>query len=145
MKNIDRFFGEYRFLSNFWPVVVMFEGTAYPSTEHAYQAAKTLDLDERERIRNATTPGIAKKLGKKVTIRADWEAVKVAVMRQLIQAKFNPMFHSDLCQQLLATGDAELIEGNTWGDKIWGVCKGEGQNLLGVLLMQQREMLRNNT
>lgn len=132
---IDSFKDEYRFLSNFFPAQVTYEGLLYPSTEHAYQAAKTLDLNMREEIRKAPTAGKAKRLGKDVKIRADWLEVRVGIMTDLLKQKFE---HPELNEKLQATGNQDLVEGNTWGDVFWGVCKGSGENMLGKLLMQIR-------
>lgn len=135
---IDSFTGKYRWLSNFEPSVVMLDMDLYPTVEHAYQGAKTLDYEERYKVRHALTPGAAKKLGQKVTLREDWEDVKIDVMTELIQQKFSK---DPLRAKLLATGDAKLIEGNWWGDVFWGVCKGKGQNKLGKILMKVRKEL----
>jgi len=137
---IKRFEGEARFLSNFWPAVVTHDGVQYPTTEHAFQAAKTLDFEQRWEISKLETPGQAKRAGRKLQIRPDWEQVKEQVMLELTILKF--MNHRKLKELLLATGTAELIEGNNWGDKTWGVCDGEGQNLLGKILMLVRSQLR---
>lgn len=110
----------------------------YPTTEHAFQAAKTLDEKEREKIRVAKTPGQAKRLGQKVTLRKDWESIKIKIMLNLNRQKFD---RADLGDRLVDTGQAELIEGNTWGDTFWGVCKGVGKNHLGKILMEVREEL----
>jgi len=131
---IDSFDGEYRFLSNFWPAEVEFEGIKFPSVENAYQAAKTLDLEERKRLA-AMTSGQAKKAGKKLEIRPDWESVKVAVMENLVWQKFQ---NAELMAKLKATGEKPLIEGNWWGDTFWGICRGKGKNELGRILMQVR-------
>lgn len=136
---IVEFQGEHRWLSNFWPAPVLMDGTSYPSVEHAYQAAKTLDFAERRRIRECATPGEAKRAGRRVTVRSDWERAKVPIMRDLLRAKF---VHSDLRRCLLATGTEQLVEGNRWGDTFWGVCRDVGQNWLGRLLMEIREELR---
>lgn len=138
---IDHFSGEYDFLSNFYEAPVTWKGVVYPTSEHAYQAAKTLDSVERNQIRLAETPAIAKKLGRKVTIREDWEEVKFDFMFKIVWNKF--ILNQELATKLLATGDAELIEGNWWGDTYWGVCRGEGQNNLGLILMTVRGILRN--
>lgn len=79
----------------------------------------------------------AKKLGKLVTIRPDWDEIKVEVMYEIVKAKFH--YNPDLREMLLATEDAELIEGNWWGDTFWGVCKGQGLNNLGKILMRVRD------
>ena len=136
---IDSFAGEYRFLSNFFPTPVFLDNKLYSSTEHAYQAAKTLIQAEREEIQRAGTPGLAKKLGRKVTLRVDWESIKINVMRELLRQKFAR--GTPLSLGLVATGDAILIEGNHWNDCFWGVCRGVGENHLGKLLMEQRSFL----
>jgi ribA/ribD-fused uncharacterized protein len=141
---IASFEGEYRYLSNFWPAEVEFEGIRYPSVEHAYQSAKTLDLAERERIAKLPTPGEAKKAGRAVQpLRADWETAKFTVMEECVRYKFT--HHPELRAQLLATGDAYLEEGNTWNDQIWGVSNGVGENRLGKLLMQVRKEIREGS
>lgn len=137
---INSFTGKYRFLSNFWPARVTYEGIEYPTTEHAYQAAKTLDVLDRIIISHLTTPGQAKRAGKDIKLREDWEHVKVGIMRELLQQKFSR--HTDLAHLLVDTGDEELVEGNTWGDVFWGVCRGKGQNVLGHLLMEVRKDLK---
>lgn len=124
--------GDYSFLSNFY-----LHGNW--TVEHHYQAAKTDDPQWASRILNAPTPGAAKKLGRKAPLRPTWEQEKVAVMLALLRVKF---LWPNLAQQLLDTRDATLIEGNWWGDTFWGVCKGQGENHLGKLLMQVREELR---
>ena len=135
MKIIDRFSGEHRFLSNFFPSPIEVEGHIYPTVEHAFQAAKTNDESERATIRSCSTPGDAKKKGRRVTLREEWEKVKEAVMLQLLHLKFrDPVLRAEL----LATDDAQLVEGNHWGDTYWGVCDGKGKNRLGYVLMQVR-------
>lgn len=136
---IDSFHGEYRWLSNFYPAPVELDREVYPTLEHAFQAAKTRDREERREIRSATSPGQAKRRGQKVQLRPDWESVKVEVMRGLLRKKFAV---PELARLLLATGDRKLIEGNTWNDCFWGVCGGVGKNWLGRLLMDLRAELR---
>jgi len=140
---IKEFRGEYSFLSNFYALAVRLTmgGEFYPTVEHAYQAAKTTDLNQRKFIREARTPKIAKQLGGGVTLREDWEMVKVAVMGTLVLQKFSK--NLDLRSRLLATGDAILEEGNWWGDNFWGMFRGKGKNHLGKILMQVRETIRN--
>src|SRR5256714_6438232 len=98
---IEAFEGEDRFLSNFWPAEVVFERIVYPSVEHAYQSAKTLDRAERKRIAAIADPGEAKRAGRALTYRPDWEAVKFDVMEQCVRYKFT--HHADLRAKLLAT------------------------------------------
>lgn len=140
MSKIDSFSGQYRFLSNFYPADVKYEGEQYSSVEHAYQAAKTLDLSHRIIIRDCGRPGVAKKLGKHIVLRDDWNEIKLSVMGQLLWQKF----HIDPLRQLLIDTDPfELIEGNHWGDVYWGICRGIGENNLGKLLMEIRKELKN--
>jgi len=135
---IDSFRGDFSFLSNFYESTIYVDGERYRSVEHAFQAHKTLDPWSRRLIREAKTPGEAKKLGKGVKLRPDWESVKVNLMRDFVRKKFENPFMRPL---LLATGDAILVEGNTWNDTFWGVCKGTGKNMLGKILMEVREEL----
>ena len=137
---IDDFRGKYRFLSNFHDIEVMLDGVAYKSTERAYQASKTLNASERALIREAPTNAKARQLGQRVTLRPDFNPIKIGVMLDLTRQKFSD---PELRQLLLATGDSELVEGNTWGDTFWGVCNGVGQNWLGRCLMQVRDEIRN--
>ena len=138
---IGPFDNEYRWLSNFYPSKVVFGGKEYKSVEHAFQAAKTLDDKDREWIASAIHPGEAKKRGKCVILREDWEDVKDDVMWVCLQSKFSNIA---LKKKLLNTGDEELVEVNWWKDRYWGVCDGVGENKLGKLLMRLREELRND-
>ncbi len=139
---IDSFQGEYRFLSNFFPREVKYHGVVWPSSEHLYQALKTLDLEKREEIRQATV-GKAKRLGKKVEMRPNWDDDKDQIMYDVVWLKFSQ--NPELAQKLIDTGDAELIEGNWWGDVHWGVCKGKGLNRLGEILQDVRSRLMSSS
>ncbi len=143
MTVINSFQGEYFFLSNFFYSPFEFDGEIYSTVEHAFQAAKTFDTEQRQSIRLAASPAQAKQMGRAVQLRPDWEQVKFDIMLALLRLKFS---QADLRQKLLDTGDSELIEGNTWGDKVWGcvLYKGQwvGQNHLGKLLMQVRADIR---
>lgn len=139
-KVIDSFHGKNKFLSNFYPAPVMLDGKEYSTVEHAYQAAKTLSIVRRVIIRGLAKPGDAKKYGKDLEIREDWEDVRLDIMKELVTCKFTE--HVKLKEKLLATGNQELIEGNYWGDMFWGVYKGQGKNNLGRILMRVREKLR---
>ena len=138
-KVIDSFKGEHKFLSNFWECVVHYDGQAYPSSEHAYQAAKTLDEIEREWIKESHLPIVAKRRGKNIKIRKNWDWIKRRVMLEIVRDKFK---NEELAKKLLATSGCELIENNTWGDTYWGVCDGEGNNYLGKILMRVRHEIR---
>jgi ribA/ribD-fused uncharacterized protein len=138
---IDSFRDDYAFLSNFYPVVLQDNnGILYPTVEHLFQSAKTFNIDEKKMIAGVDTPTGAKKVGKKVKLRDDWEQIKDSIMFNALIGKFS---YQELAIMLLSTGDQELIEGNTWRDYYWGVCNGKGKNVLGSLLMQVREMLKN--
>src|ERR1700724_285755 len=132
---IDSFRGEYRWLSNFYPYQIEYEGEEYPSVENAYQAAKTDDLQVRQLFLRISAKE-AKALGKKVKMANGWEMKKLSVMRKLLRKKFAP--GTELHRKLLATGNAELVEGNFWHDYFWGVCNGKGENWLGRILMELR-------
>jgi ribA/ribD-fused uncharacterized protein len=155
---IGSFDGDNRFLSNFWigePII--WNGLAFATAEHAYQWSKTEDLGERELILftweqgddsvivRPSTPGEAKRMGAKCTKLPDWDEIKTGIMLDILRAKFTQ--DGKLRQMLLNTGDALLIEGNKWHDNFWGSCHCEkcgnkGRNVLGNLLMQVREELR---
>ena len=139
---IDSFRGEHDYLSNFYSCPVEYDGLTYQNTEAAFQAAKCVDRNEREKF-VSLSPGQAKKLGRKVDLREDWETVKIDVMRDVLKSKFS--LNSELREKLIATGDVELIEGNHWNDRFWGVCRGKGQNHLGKLLMELREILKKSS
>lgn len=136
-KKIDKFEGKYRFLSNFSSHPVTFGGYTYQNAEAAFhaqkcpaRAAEFIDLN----------PSQAKRLGRRVKLREDWEEIKNIIMSQVVWAKFS--LDSDLAKKLLATGDAYLEEGNTWGDRHWGTVNGVGKNMLGKILMEVRDELK---
>lgn len=142
---IIEFEDENAFLSNFYPSPICHDGITYPTNEHFFQGMKTLDIQERKAIAAAATPGVAKRLGRKVALRSDWEKIKVDVMRLGLILKFKD---PELAQKLIDTGDEELIEGNWWHDNTWGSCycakcsRTPGRNLLGMLLMDLRKELQ---
>lgn len=142
---IDSFTGNWRFLSNFSLDTMHVPGDTrwsgeWRTAEHLFQAMKTRDPSEIDRVRSATTPGIAKRLGRKVALRSDWDEVRIPSMQMVILCKFK--YGSLLAERLLNTGEAQLVEGNTWGDTFWGVCDGVGENWLGRILMHRRELLQ---
>lgn len=136
---ISRFSGEYRWLSNFWLVDILYEGRVYASVEHAYQAAKTDNPLARQAIAAQPTPGAAKRAGQLFPLRKDWDDVKLKAMENLLRIKFAD---PGLRRKLLDTNDELLVEGNVWGDTFWGICDGTGENHLGKLLMKIREELK---
>lgn len=139
-QKIDSFTDEYYFLSNFSDSVFVYDGIQYQNAESAFQAQKCENRIEREQFSTLNSTE-AKKLGRKISLRKDWEAIKVDQMRQIVSEKFRQ--NPDLKEKLINTGDAYLEEGNTWGDRIWGTVDGRGANLLGQILMTLREELKS--
>jgi len=139
MKSITSFKKEFEFLNNFYPAPFTWDNEVWPTVEHAYQAAKTTSDYNRRKIKGAKTPGIAKYTGKCITLREDWEEVKVLIMTELVWEKFDQ--DDGLRKRLLDTGSAELVEGNYWHDNFWGDCfckkctDIEGKNMLGCILV----------
>lgn len=140
VERIDSFQGDYRFLSNFYPAWVIVTGIQYPTSEHAYQASKTLNLEQRVLISQLPSPGQAKRAGQALDLRPDWESIKLDRMQDIVELKF--LYHPDLMAKLMDTGDAVLVEGNTWGDTFWGQVDGVGENHLGRILMTIRSDFR---
>lgn len=142
---INCFDGKWAFLSNFYWNEIEFEGITYPTNEHFFQAMKTLDIGERQKIANCLTPGQAKRMGRQVVLRPDWEEVKEDIMLLGLCLKFAD---EQLADWLVETGDEPLEEGTTWHDNEWGNCSCpkcrniEGKNKLGKLLMKVRGMIR---
>lgn len=141
VKKIDSFRGKYFFLSNFFPAPVIYGGLTYQNNEAAFQAQKTQDQNRRIAF-TSLAPSDAKRRGRHVQLRKDWESVKDGIMEEIVRAKFTQ--NQELKAQLLSTGDAILIEGNTWNDRYWGVDvrSGVGKNYLGKILMKIRSELR---
>lgn len=137
---INRFSGEYRFLSNFYPVPVTYGGLTYQNNEAAFQAQKCLDEETRKRFTEYDA-GRAKGVGRQVDLRPDWEEVKVGLMEEIVRAKF--IQNEDMKRKLIATAGARLVEGNSWHDVFWGVDlkTGKGENHLGEILMKVRAEL----
>lgn len=131
------FDGPHAFLSNFFESPIVVEDLTYRTVEHAFQALKTLDPAMRLAVRDEPTPGRAKRAGRRLALRPDWEAVKTSVMLTCLRAKFT---NGELRWKLVATGEMELIEANGWGDRYWGVDRatGVGENRLGHALMTHR-------
>lgn len=151
---VNKFREQYFFLSNFYECYIQYEGLTYRSAENAYQAAKiqvpskVMTLVDRMAFRSMP-PGVAKKAGRFIPIRDDWNQVKNLVMLDILRCKF--IQHPELAKLLLATGDATLIEGNHWHDNYWGDCDCTkcssiiGDNILGKLLMQVRSEIRSGS
>ena len=142
---IKLFDGEYDFLSNFYPCKVTYDGITYNSSEAAFHAQKTTDVEERKKFIELK-PSQAKKLGRKIQLRSDWEHVKVQIMYEICLAKFSQ--NMNLREKLLNTSEQYLEEGTYWHDNYWGNCYCDrcknivGKNELGKILMRIRKELR---
>jgi len=135
MKRIDSFRGAYHFLSNFYLCPVLYDGLMCVSSESAFQVAKAEYPVDKLKLKDMA-PEFAKKYGRKMQMKKGWEDIKVQVMAEVLRCKFS--CNESLRILLLETGDSELVEGNNWGDTFWGVCNGEGLNILGNLLERER-------
>jgi len=147
-NEISAFRGAHDFLSNFYAADVEFEGAEYPTIEHAFQAAKSLDFAQRRAIKNAKSASEAKRMGRKIKRREDWFDVSLNVMEALVRQKFTR--YPELKSKLLETGDAILIEGNNWNDRFYGAVydtnrnEWMGENHLGKILMKVRDELKQS-
>jgi ribA/ribD-fused uncharacterized protein len=143
---IDSFSGAYRFLSNFWPAPTPHRGRLFPTSEHAFAAAKTNDAHAVVAIMATPNPAEAKEIGRTASLVGDWDRLKFGVMEEIVTAKFT--HNPELAQRLIATSESLLVEGNTWHDQIWGSCvcadhcSKPGANALGVILMAVRMRLQ---
>lgn len=144
---IDSFKGRWSFLSNFYPSKITYKGITYPTVEHYYVAQKIKSdqiingtfypvADVKEIISKISSPGEVKRFGRTLSLRKDWDSIKLDVMDWGLREKFKDV---NLKEMLLQTGDDELVEGNNWGDVFWGVCNSKGENHLGKLLMKVRD------
>ena len=148
---ILRFTGKYFFLSNMYPCTIRLNNITFPSAEHAFQAFKCVNAEDFNKILNCKSSRLARKLGRRVKLRSDWERVKDQIMFEVVKAKF--MQNLDLANKLINTYPKILVEGNTWKDTYWGVDLFRhneeykygyyGRNKLGEILMQVRDLLRN--
>ena len=136
-KNIDSFRGDYDFLSNFYEAVINYQGIQYLNNESAFQAQKCLEESEKMEF-SYLSAGKAKRKGRQIKLRPDWEQVKVPIMEEIVRAKFSQ--NPQLAEKLIATADRKIVEGNTWNDIFWGVdaATGKGENHLGEILMKIR-------
>lgn len=142
---IDAFVEEHEYMSNLWPAPTPYRGRVFPSSEHAYAAAKTEDHDVISRIAETNDAAEAKEIGRAAPLVADWDRRKYAVMESIVEAKFR--HNPDLAAKLADTRGSLLVEGNIWHDQTWGSCScprhrdTPGDNALGVILMTVRMRL----
>lgn len=141
-SEVKGFFGEYRFLSNFWPAKIILDDVEYKSIELAYQAAKwkpesrdifltCTGLDSIDYNRNNTPNGYSVD---------EWDSIKLNIMTNLVRQKFDPTINPENHKLLIETQNKHLEEMNWWGDLYWGTDKnGEGENNLGNILMKIRD------
>lgn len=139
--NCPAFRGKFAFLSNFHSCKVVYEGIGYPSSEHAFMSGKTLDQQEKLHIASLKTPGAAKRYGRTIKLRPDWEEVKFKVMEDVLRIKFSD---PELRKRLLETNGYLIEERVWWHDLCWGACycdrcNGKGENNLGKILMKIRD------
>lgn len=127
------FRNEYWFMSNMYPIKVEYDGDIYECVESAFQAAKCKDRAGRSAFKGIDG-FTAKKLGRRVALRSDWESIKLSIMENILRNKFR----GSLLSQLKAIV-GEIVEDNSWGDRYWGRCNGVGSNYLGKLLMKLRD------
>ncbi len=132
----------YGAFSNLYKRPVEFEGTTYPTSEHAYQAGKAVKPAVRQWILSAPTPALAAMAAHGLyvwDVVPDWAQIKFDRMRSVLRAKFDQ--HADLRELLLSTGEARLVEVGTVNNavnRLWGEVDGKGQNMLGLMLMELR-------
>lgn len=134
---IDRFRGEYDFLSNFFYAPIGYRSYTYMTNEHAYQAARAITRYDHHYVATAPSAKEAKRRGHQIRSNPDWEFMKLEIMKEIVKAKFDQ--HPMLKVRLMATSPHFLAEGNDWGDKYWGTVDGVGENNLGEILMALRE------
>lgn len=143
---IYSFTGKFKFLSNFSSVSITLDGIEYPSSEHAYQSAKSDDPKWKKICEDPlNTSAKIKQLSRsEINVTDDFNKNKLAIMERCLRAKFS---HPTYKEMLIETGDQNIVEGNNWGDTFWGVDirtqPNYGKNYLGRLLMKIRQELQD--
>lgn len=140
---IKEFKNQYFFLSNFYEYPIYYNKLVFCNAEAAFQAQKVINEKDQYKFINLNASQ-ARKLGKTVQLRKDWEEIKDNVMYEIVKRKFT--INKELQQKLLETKEEELVEGNWWHDTYWGVDSktGIGQNKLGKILMKVREEVKSS-
>ena len=145
---IENFNKEFYYLSNFYPISYTLEShddILYKSVEHGFQSEKAINIEDRNRIIEQKTPGLAKRLGKNIKCKPQWDEIKLEIMKKHVLAKFQQ--NDYIKKKLISTNNIILIEGNTWHDNFWGKCSCvkciscEKNNNLGKILMEVRDIL----
>ena len=147
MTDVHGFRNEFAFLSNFFAAPVEIgrwngkdvEKLVLPTSEHHYQFLKARYHAGQQAIINCATPGQAKREGRRIIMKPDWNVKRTGYMTIVVRAKFDQ--HPELAEKLMAI-DGEIVEENNWNDTFWGVCNGVGENHLGKILMSTREWLQ---
>ena len=145
---IIRFNGQFTFLSNFATAPLKVNGMVFATVEHAYQAFKATNEDDRLLVQGQQTAGGAKKAGNAIEMNDTFLERRIEIMTKLLKAKFSLTAHPTYANRLLETGTAYLVEGNNWHDNFWGDCICReckdiiGENNLGLLLMKRRTQLK---
>ena len=147
MEKIMSFKEENRFLSNFYQSPVTYQDLTYPNAEAAFQAQKCTNEEDKVKYTQVKNPVRAKQMGKKEPgLPENWRKISYDIMLEIVRAKFSL---PEMAEKLLATGDAELVEGNNHHDNLWGDCScarcaaKTGENRLGKILMHVRAELKN--
>lgn len=137
--------GQFSFLSNFHPAPLTCWGIEFPTSEHAYVAAKSLDMNVRRRVAKIPTPNQAKRYGRQLKLRPDWNEVKLFEMERIVRRKFEAYG----LKRMLYEVEEPIIEHNHWHDNFWGVCTckrcSNGKNHLGRILSEIRNKLISNS
>jgi predicted NAD-dependent protein-ADP-ribosyltransferase YbiA (DUF1768 family) len=139
---IKEFQGEYRWLSNFYPVAIRFQGWLFPSVEHAYQSAKSDDIHWKRFCLNPDVrAGEVKKRSHHIAVVPGWRQGRLKIMEELVDLKYD---QEPFKSKLLATMEEHIQEGNFWYDTFWGVDlrTGRGENNLGKIIMEKRQRLQ---
>ena len=137
VKDILGFRGKYGFLSNMYMIDIEIDGIVYKSSEHYYMAMKTTNDVYRQKIMDAPNSPKAKRIAAKIPLRTDWE--EKYKNQTMLVALVNKFRIPEMRDKLLATGNSYIEETNHWNDVYWGVCNGEGKNMLGKMLMFVRK------
>ena len=131
-----KFRNKYYFLSNFYPSPFKIKKITFPTVEHYFQCMKCISKKEFNLILSCKSPSEAKKLGRKVKLRKGWKEIRVKIMKKGVYEKFK---QNATLRKKLINIEGEIKEENTWNDTFWGVCNGDGKNILGEILMSTKK------